>query len=268
MVYLDDHVLDRLCSARHNIGELGPEAYVIETNPMGEQVLRLPGIDSIVDQMIDEWGYVPFSSTNSMDLPECTKFFQDLYQAWNYLPQRIDRAAVVAQLRIAIDFPGAAPHIQIPAPSNPEDQEWERLGVPQTLIHSMFTATRKPFETPKAVQQYPTRRNGAPATTDDGNEIPIRRRSPLPWDFDRNSPSMVAFAGYLDEEVFDHIWTIRRAIGNGGCQYPDISDTSNQAHHLEDLGNDHYELRVPGFDNLCEALRDHWNYRVLSPFFR
>ncbi|KAJ7494055.1 hypothetical protein FB451DRAFT_1164926 [Mycena latifolia] len=79
-----------------DISSAGPTAYYSEANDQGIQVLRLPGIDKIVEIMITEWGYTPFASNNAMQLPQCAEFFRQLYQAWGYLPRIIDRATFTA----------------------------------------------------------------------------------------------------------------------------------------------------------------------------
>ncbi|KAJ6552537.1 hypothetical protein B0H10DRAFT_1968359 [Mycena sp. CBHHK59/15] len=243
--YLDQHILDQLYDARHVLGSpiikypdlsiLGPTAYYVEGDERGIKVLRLPIID-----------------------PGVEKFLRDLFEGWGYLPRSVDRALVESQLRSATEFSGALQQRRINNDTVPY------IGTPERLIDAMFTASRAPFNAPPIIQQYPEQPQSTSAVLGTLEEVRNYRRTPLPWNSANNETWAAAFAAYLDEVVFDNIWAIRRAIGPGSIRYPDISDESNPAYYMETLADSTRVLRIPGLDNIFDALIRHWYFHLFS----
>ncbi|KAJ7487194.1 hypothetical protein B0H11DRAFT_2230516 [Mycena galericulata] len=120
----------------------------------------------------------------------------------------------------------------------------------------------RPFIMPPEIQHYPERPK---------SDISIPSKPyPNPHSYfdlttSTNPTWILAFAGYLEELVYDQMNSIRRAIGGGYIHYPDLDRTDNPAYHIEVLANGEHVLRIPGFDNLVETLHTHWSYTLFSP---
>ncbi|KAJ6594974.1 hypothetical protein B0H10DRAFT_2233014 [Mycena sp. CBHHK59/15] len=178
-----------------------------------------------------------------------------LVAVWNAFTPRSLFPTQVSPL-INLEFPPARPGTPYP-----HAQEYNEL---LQDVPSLATASRAPFNAPPIIQQYPEQPQSTSAVLGTLEEVRNYRRTPLPWNSANNETWAAAFAAYLDEVVFDNIWAIRRAIGPGSIRYPDISDESNPAYYMETLADSTRVLRIPGLDNIFDALIRHWYFHLFS----